>query len=287
VATTRAREAQFLFNTVYIIIFLYLCIEMKYGAVMSNEQEHASMHAITVAREYGSGGGEIARQLAQRLHWQLLDHQIVQRVAQKLGISEDEAEAHDEHVEGFATRLLEAMQYAGPQAPLLQDTYEDIVKPVDEKAYQQALSQSIQVAAALGQVVIVGRGSQALLASHRDVLRVLIVAPLDLRISYVMKRENLDKAAARDRIARKDHERIRALKELHHCDGFDPRLYDLVINTGVLDLDSCVDLTVLALERKAQRLSLPTAELGPGAGLTSYPGQPGDIQLQTPDTHAK
>jgi cytidylate kinase len=257
---------------------------MKDGAVMSNEQEHASMRAITIAREYGSGGGEIARQLAQRLHWQLLDHQIVQRVAQKLGISEDEARAYDEHVESFTTRLLESMQYVVPQAPLLQDTYEDIVKPVDEKAYQQALGQIIQVAAALGQVVIVGRGSQALLASHRDVLRVLVVAPLDLRISYVMRRENLNKAAAQDRIARKDHERIRALKEQYHCDGFDPRLYDLVINTGVLDLDSCVDLILLALERKAQRLSLPTTELGPGAGLARYPGHPGDIQLQTPDT---
>jgi cytidylate kinase len=251
---------------------------------MSNEQEHVSMRAITIAREYGSGGGEIARQLAHRLHWQLLDHQIVERVAQKLGISEDEAEARDEHVESFTIRLLEAMQYAGPQAPLLQDTYEDIVKPVNEKVYQQALGQIIQVAASLGQVVIVGRGSQALLASHRDVLRVLIVAPLDLRTSYVMRRENLDKAAAQDRIAHKDHERIRALKEVHHCDGFDPRLYDLVINTGVLDLNSCVDLILLALERKAQRLSLPTAELGPGAGLDRYPGHPGDIQLQAPDT---
>src|SRR2546429_129271 len=122
---------------------------------MSNEQQQTtSMRAITIAREYGSGGGEIARQLAERLQWQLLDHQIVQRVAEKLGITEDEAQAYDEHVESFTQRLLESMQYVLPQAPLLQDTYEDIIYPLDEKTYQQALNQIILVAAALGHVVI-------------------------------------------------------------------------------------------------------------------------------------
>jgi cytidylate kinase len=250
---------------------------------MSNEQQEQQqemfMHAITIAREYGGGGGEIARRLAERLGWQLLDHQIVQRMAEKLGITEDEAEAHDEHVESFATRLLESMQYALPQPPVLQDTYESIVRPFDEKTYQQTLNQTILTAAALGQVVIVGRGAQALLAKHRDVLHVRIVAPLDRRIAYVMQRENLNVAAAQARISHKDQERRHALKELHRCHSDDAHLYDLVINTGVLDLQSAVDLILLALERKAQRLSLPTEELGPGAGLPRYPGHPGDLQL--------
>lgn len=251
---------------------------------MSNEQQHgASMHAITITREYGSGGGEIARRLAERLGWQLLDHQIVQRVAEKLGITEEEAEAHDERVESFAIRLLESMQYALPQPPVVQDTYEGIVRPFDEKTYQQTLDQTIQFAAALGQVVIVGRGSQVLLAGHRDVLHVRVVAPLEQRVAYVMQRENLNAAAAQARISHKDQERRHALKELHHCNSDDAHLYDLVINTGVLDLQSAVDLILFALERKAQRLSLPTAELGPGAGLTRYPGRPGDLRLQSPN----
>lgn len=255
---------------------------------MSNEQQQpksTSMHAITIAREYGSGGGEIARRLAERLGWQLLDHQIVQRVAEKLGITEDEAEAHDERVESFAARLLESMQYALPQPPVVPDTYEGIIRPFDEKTYQQTLKQTILIATALGQVVIVGRGAQVLLASHRDVLHVRIVAPLEERVTYVMQRENLNEAAARARIDHKDQERRHAFKELHHCNSDDAHFYDLVINTGVLELQSAVDLILFALERKAQRLSLPTTELGPGAGLTRYPGRPGDIRLQqSPNT---
>jgi cytidylate kinase len=110
------------------------------------------------------------------------------------------------------------------------------------------------------------------------------VAPLELRVAYVMQRENLNAEAARDRISHKDHERHHALKEQHHCNGDDAHLYDLVINTGVLDLQSAVDLILFALERKAQRLSLPTEELGPGAGLARYPGRPGDIRLQPSNT---
>ena len=55
-------------------------------------------------------------------------------------------------------------------------------------------------------------------------------------------------------------------------------LYDLVINTGVLSLDRAVDLIGLALEDKAQALSLPAKELGPTRGLARYPGQPADIR---------
>ena len=74
---------------------------------MSDDMEAISrMRAITISREYGSGGGEIAVRLAQRLGWQLVDHEVVVEVANALGVSEAEAEAHDEHVEGLASRLL-------------------------------------------------------------------------------------------------------------------------------------------------------------------------------------
>jgi cytidylate kinase len=59
----------------------------------------------------------------------------------------------------------------------------------------------------------------------------------------------------------------------------DPNLYDLVINSAVLDLDSIVDLICLALEDKASRLSVPAEELGPAAGLAAYPGRPADFSV--------
>ncbi len=61
----------------------------------------SQMRAVTISRKYGSGGGEIATRLAQRLGWQLIDHEVVVQVAHELGVSEAEAEAHDERVESL------------------------------------------------------------------------------------------------------------------------------------------------------------------------------------------
>src|SRR6202022_3567646 len=98
------------------------------------------MRAITIARDYGSGGGEIARRLATHLEWQLLDHQVVERVAQKLGVNTNEADVYDEHVEDFVTRLFEATRYLVPMIP---DS--SIITPealmLDSTSYHEALKQ--------------------------------------------------------------------------------------------------------------------------------------------------
>ena len=79
-----------------------------------NRSAITTMRAITISREYGSGGGEIATRLAQRLGWQLIDHEVVVRVAQKLHVSEEEAEYHDERVESLAARIFKSLRLAHP-----------------------------------------------------------------------------------------------------------------------------------------------------------------------------
>jgi CMP/dCMP kinase len=147
------------------------------------------------------------------------------------------------------------------------------------EGYQEALNRVVQGALATGHVVIVGRGGQVLLHDHRDVLHVRVVAPLEQRIVYVMRREGVTRDEARSRVQVKDQDRHRYLQNVHRQRPDDPRLYDLTINTGVLSLDQVVDLIILALQEKASRLAIPTEELGPGAGLAPYAGRPGDLRL--------
>src|SRR5438874_10647203 len=64
------------------------------------------MKAITISRQYGSGGGEIGARLARRLNWHLIDHELVARVARALGIPEQQAEAQDEYAKGFIARVV-------------------------------------------------------------------------------------------------------------------------------------------------------------------------------------
>jgi CMP/dCMP kinase len=231
-----------------------------------------SIQIVTIARGYGRGGGEIARLLAIKLGWHLFDRQVVTSVARKLDISEDEASVHDEHADSFVQRILDAMQFSGPiYAPIiLSETGNTVV--INDEQYHEALHQVLLAVTEIGKVVIVGRGAQMLLASRRDVLRVYIVAPLEQRIAYVMQRERLDKSAAQARIEQKDQERRRDIKEQYHRNPDDAHIYDLTINTGVIDLHSAVDIITLALERKGQQLTVPEEELGPKQGLSLYPG---------------
>ena len=241
-----------------------------------NEERDLSdrMRAITISREYGSGGGEIAARLARRLGWQLIDHEVVVRVAEKLHVSEEEAEEHDERVEGLASRIFKSLRLMHPTMPVTVD----IPPSMDSRAFYEARCQIIEGAVASGQVVIVGRGAQAHLAERRDVLHVRIVAPFALRLAYVMSREGLDREAAQARILRKDQERTRYLETFYHRHPGDPHLYDLVLNTGILDLESAAEVIAIVLERKARRLSLPAQELGPAVGLPHYPGRPEDFR---------
>ncbi len=234
----------------------------------------SQMRAITISREYGSGGGEIATRLAKRLGWQLIDHEVVVQVAHDLGVSEAEVEEQDERVEGLVAKILKGMQLFEPAALVTAP----LPAVTDARTYQEALRKVVKSAAATGHVVIIGRGAQVLLARRHDVLHARVVAPLDQRIAYVMVRESLDQVAARSRIQLKDRDRVRYLQEVHNRNPQDAHLYDIVVNTSVLDLESAVDLILLALERKAQQLRTPTKELGPSIGLAPYPGQPGDFR---------
>ncbi|HEY7779277.1 MAG TPA: cytidylate kinase-like family protein [Ktedonobacterales bacterium] len=231
------------------------------------------MRVVTVSREYGSGGGEVAARLARRLSWQLVDHEVVVRIARELDCSEEEAEARDERSEGLVGQILSVMPLVEPAGFV-----ESLGIPGSAAHdYQEAVRHVVEAAAATGRVVIVGRGAQFLLADRRDALHVRVVAPVDLRIAYVAHREALDVLAARRRIEQKDRDRMRYTQSVHHHHPSEAHLYDLTINTGILDLDAAVDLACLALQRKGERLGLPAAELGPAAGLPRYPAKPGDF----------
>lgn len=246
-----------------------------------NQQNTPGMNAITISRQYGSGGGEVAARLAQRLQWQLIDHEIVAQVARELGMPEEEAEVHDERTESFISRVLGSMQLASPEllanAPIV-----PLSPGTQEQIYHEALCRVVETAANTGNAVIVGRAGQVILAKRRDTLHVRIVAPFEQRVRYVMQREGLDEANARARIQQKDRDRTRYLQAQYHRDVNDPVLYDLVLNSGVIDLASLVDLIALALERKARRLIVKTGELGPAIGLTPYPGRPADLHRPQP-----
>src|SRR5438094_5457407 len=165
-----------------------------------NQQAIATMRAVTISRQYGSGGGEIAARLARKLGWQLIDHAVIEQTARELGVYETDVARHDEeYVEGTLSRILNRIRTmtAGAFSPTASGTpfplgtpYAASPRPpADERAYQETMQDVVRAAAHTGHVVIVGRGGQIVLADRRDVLHLRIVAPLELRVVYVVRRE--------------------------------------------------------------------------------------------------
>jgi cytidylate kinase len=108
------------------------------------------MRAITISRQYGSGGGEIGARLAARLNWRLIDHELVARVAQELGITERTAEERDEYTEGFIARLLGRQGvYPSPVAGVNTAGLTHY-QQTDERRYQETLRHVVETAADSG-----------------------------------------------------------------------------------------------------------------------------------------
>ena len=125
------------------------------------------MKAITISRQYGSGGGEVGASLAARLNWRLIDHELVAQVARELGITERTAEARDEYTEGFIARLL-SRQSVYQLAPPVEYAAELTPHRTEEHRYQETLRHVVETAADSGQVVIIGRASQVILAAMAE-----------------------------------------------------------------------------------------------------------------------
>jgi len=234
------------------------------------------MRAITIARLYGSGGGEVAQRVAKRLGWRLIDHEVIVQVAHELHITEEEAEDLDEHTEGFILRALNSMSLMYPS--MVENVPPSPSPATRERLYQSALHRVIELAVEEGQSVIVGRGAGALLEARRDVLRAFVIAPLQQRIAYVARREGLDEANARKRITLKDNGRRRYVQTQYHLQPDDPVRYDVTINTAILSLDEAAELICHALACKAEQLGATESELGPVSGMGRYPGEVEDVR---------
>lgn len=215
--------------------------------------KHSRINAITISQQYGSGGNKIAAKLASRLRWQLADHEIITQIAHQLGITEEEAAIYDEHTHSFVDQVLLSMLFSTAEA--VQAWASQFAMPISIKKqeclYHETLRQVIDMIVCTGNTVIVGRGVQALLANQPNLLHIRVVAPFAQRVSSVMQPGRLDEAHARACIQQKDRCQAHYLQSQYHRNVNDPLLYDLVVNSGFLDLESQVDLICLALERKA------------------------------------
>src|SRR5688500_19788138 len=151
------------------------------------------MAVVTVSRQYGSGGSEVAARIAGALEWRLLDNALIDNVAERLGTSAEEVEAREERVPSLVQRLADAMALGSPE--MLAPIGDASLPPSDEQMLD-VTRRVIAEAIASGPVVLVGRGAQSMLAERADTLHVFCYAPKAALVARAMRRVNIDAAAA-------------------------------------------------------------------------------------------
>lgn len=231
------------------------------------------MTVITLSRQLGGHGEEIAAGVAQALGLRLIDAETINRAAQRAGVPHRAlAELEHEGERGLADRVLKALRtmpslrstpaFAVPSTGEARVSYPDLsgltipfaglfsptVPPISAslESYVHMVGLVIRGLAREGKVLIVGRGGQSLLSKQPFALHVQTVAPLAYRIEVVMAREELNWRAAQGKVRASDRARFDYVRRYHNVSWLDPTLYHLVINTGRVPVATAVDLIVAA-----------------------------------------
>jgi cytidylate kinase len=206
---------------------------------------------ITVSRQYGSGGSVIAKMVADRLGWTIVDNEFVDRVAERVGLPPEEVAEREERVAGLIERLATTLAISSPELFIATgDLSPDTAKSSTEIV--QMTEAVIQEAAEHGDVVLVGRGAQAYLANRDATLHVRIVAPREERVRAAARRLDVSEKEAERTVDTRDHERKEYVHTHYQRDWDDPSNYHLIVNSALVSYDGAADLVVAAATRVAR-----------------------------------
>jgi len=190
---------------------------------------------ITVSRQIGSGGEEVAHRVAEWLDYGLFGTEIVDRIAQERHLQRELVAGLDEHVRDAIARYVT-------------DSFH--TRAFSESDYLRELVRVVTTLGERGMAVILGRGGAHILPARRA-LRVLVVAPFAVRVRrFAQQHEASSAEEARERLVQEDHLRRDFLKLQFGVEPDDPSLYDLTLNTEHLGDEAAARLVVEALRRR-------------------------------------
>jgi cytidylate kinase len=196
---------------------------------------------ITISRQYGAGGSDVARRVAAALGWSVVDNELVEQVAQRAGIPMAEVAERDERAPGFVERLTRTLAAATPE---LFPPPEGTVADLDEATLVRITESVVGEMAGRGRVVLVGRAAPVVLGQQEDALHVKLVAPRPFRIHAASQRLGMDPAEVVKIVDDTDAMRARYHREYYNRDWADPLNYHMVLNTGALGLAGAAGVIV-------------------------------------------
>jgi cytidylate kinase len=189
---------------------------------------------IALSRQAGTPGTSVAREVGARLGWPVYDHELLQRIAQEMGLRVRLLESVDERRQSWLRECIEA--FASAPVP---------GEYVSESAFVRQLTETVLSLGTHGECVIVGRGAAQLLAPQIT-LRVRLVGMLADRVAAVSRRFGLSPKEAERRVQEIERERLHFVRAHFHKDPVEPANYDLILNSSRWSVAECAELVIQA-----------------------------------------
>jgi cytidylate kinase len=186
------------------------------------------IRVITIEREYGSGGGEIAKRVAARLGWKLWDHLLTNEIARLMDCDCRVVEEREEKRDPLYYRLFKAFMRGSHEgslnAPRLKMADTDCIREIAERV--------VMSAAESGECVIVGRGSAYYLQNRGDAYHVFIYAPFSAKVQRLLVGGKSESEAVH--LAETvDRDRADFIKQYFGVEWPDRHRFHLMINSAI------------------------------------------------------
>ena len=191
---------------------------------------------ITIGRQYGSGGHDIGKQLAEELNVPFYDKALLERAAKDSGLCQEIFENHDEKpTNSFLYSLVMDTYSLGYTTSSFSEM------PLNHKIFL-AQFDAIKNIAKEGPCVIVGRCADYALADFPNVVNVFLHADMQDRVVRIARRHDLTDAKAKDLIVKTDKRRASYYNYYTSKKGGDAAGYDLSLNTATLGIDGTIHM---------------------------------------------
>jgi len=188
------------------------------------------IRTITVEREYGAGGGVIARKLAQRLGWKLWDAELTCEIARLAKVDQAAVERMDERCDPLFYRLMKVFM----RGSMEQSVAVHGMGHFDADSMVEFMQRVISGAASEGNSVIVGRGAPFLLRGRPDTFHVFVYAPFEEKLRR-LQAAGKSEAEAVQELASVDRQRVIFVRRYFDMEWPTRELYHLMINSKVGD----------------------------------------------------
>ena len=185
---------------------------------------------LTVEREYGCGGGDIARKISERLGWTLWDQRLTAEIARLSNCDHSEVKIREERVDPLYYRLLTSIVRGSFEGSL--NVHK--LNLLDSESILRLTERLVERAATKGDAVIVGRGSQHFLRERTDTIRVFLYAPRSDKIRRLLS-TGVSEAEVEHLVDTVDEERAAFIEKYFHIEWPNRNVYHAMLNTGVGD----------------------------------------------------